>query len=176
MEALNAKERTVALLKFLAIFLILLILGVWGIFYDVRIPFKQIELLKEQNASLNGNVQYQKQVLLNMDSLFYQFSRYDKAMDKEILNPKIGGEISKLSDIANSDSITVTGKIVGRANNIFGLYFIDKKLLATLSGTSSELTDKDQKLKELSDKNDKLQEKLDNCQRDNQNLRDKIQR
>lgn len=162
MEALNAKEKTIALLKFLGVFLVLIILIVLGVYYDYEMPGKQLKLLKAENESLRNSSRDQKLVLLTLDSLYFQLARYDKEPDQIVLNNTIGKEISRLLDIATADS-TMNGKILGRTAQAFQLDFKDKQELQALGKSASALTDKDQMIKDLkseADKNERTIEDL----------------
>lgn len=162
MEALNSKERTIALLKFLGIFLVLIILIVWGVYYDYNMPTKERDMYKAENESLRGTQQNQHVILATMDSLYYQLGRYDNGSDsKMLLDIKIKGEISTLMTLSGSDSVSNFGKIINRAFSTYLSWYSDKQKIGSLGNTASSVSDKDKQIQKLTDDNKQMQRDLD---------------
>jgi len=149
MDALNEKERTIALLKFTVLFLFTVILIVVAVFYGIKVPSKQVEILRAENDRLLGIRANTKLILVSIDSVKYKLDRYSNEPNKEILEREIGSEFDALAKYSLKDT-TNFGNIISRVINEFKDHLVDKKNLlkaGDCSITVNELNAQISKLK-----------------------------
>ena len=166
MEPLNTQERTVALFKFLALFLVTVILICWAMYYDWGIPNKQLKLLKEENAQLSAANENTRKILVTIDTIRSCMNRYPTDLNKPRLEMEINEGARQLIKYVGTDTSNFS-KIVTRMADSYNQHLIDKKALLSIGNCSDKVADlektiKDQKdeIKDLEDDVDDLRLKL----------------
>ena len=115
MKPLNAKERTIGLLKFAVLFLLTVVLVVFAVFFNFAlVPKAEMEGYKSQIASLNAKVETDNKLVSQVTDLNNNLLQYQNNPSNTIASSAVGNGITALSDIAKKDSISFTGKLSGQ--------------------------------------------------------------
>ena len=167
MDALNEKERTIALVKFLGMFLVTVILVLVAAFYGTKAPQQQLNLLTSENAQLKVGLKNTRSIITSMDSIAAKMGRYNTELNKEILAREIADELQALSRYSYKDT-TDFGNILSRVGLEYKFHLADKKALSTSGDCSATLI-------KMQMENEKLVRDLKDCNQDLTNLNLKIQ-
>ena len=150
-QVLNSRERNAAFLKFLLFFIITVILIVWAIFFDFRLPTKENRSLREKvNTQIQQEADQKKFVSL-MNEAVSLLDSMDKNNGSKIeqinaqLISKINNEMRALPESGNSMDKAMNKTLIEKLDELR----VKKKALQSLSDVQSKL--------------DKLQTDLDNC-------------
>jgi hypothetical protein len=156
MEPLNKDERTQGTLKFLALFIAGIIIILIPFYFLVRLPEKAQQVNSDQISSLQGQLDFQRDFTIRMDSvmkLMDQYSTPDIDIDK--LNADIGLILSEMDkSVGNSE------------NGSFNLYKSTIRALVELKKS------KQSNLK-YSAELDKARKDLDECQEELAKIKEK---
>ncbi|MFO7617572.1 MAG: type VI secretion system TssO [Bacteroidales bacterium] len=98
MEPLNKKERTSGTLKFLALFIAGILIVMIPFFFLVRLPEKTQQVSSDELNSLQGQLAFQREFAVLMDSAIRMMERYDQAgVDTDILNASVGNLLNDIN-------------------------------------------------------------------------------
>ncbi len=158
MDALNEKEKTVALVKFLGMFLLTLIVVMVAAFFGLKSPSKQVDALLVENARLKNTSANLKSVVITLDSLRAKMGRFNNDANKVILERQIADEINALGKYSLSDS-SETSVILSRVGAEFQDHLADKKMLSEAGNCSG-------KVAELNAEMVKLTQELKDCNKE----------
>ncbi len=170
MKPLNAKERTKGLLKFIAIFLVTVLLIVFAVYFNnSAVPNKELEYYKTRCASLQDSIASDISLLTKLNELNANLEQYQANPNNIVAQTSVGAGINGLMDMAKKDSLHFSGIIAGQAaagysiaaNAIVKLKQSgdamgdNSKLNADLTKCQTELDKKDQQIKDLQAKMEK---------------------
>lgn len=168
MEALNSKERTIALLKFLGVFGVLILLIVIAAFYNFDMPTRQLKIVRAELSHYKKGYKDQTGTITALDSVSMQLFRYTTAPNQIVLEHQIGVHLGDLHEICDKDS-TPYGMLVQRAVKGFEMDLVDKKNLIAAGQSAATNSEKDQLIKDLKEQLDKKEDKIEK-------LEDKLER
>ena len=104
-HVLNQKERNQAFLKFLFFFLLSTTLVVATVYFDVNIPTKDNEILREQVSRYKNQEMAQEKFAKSMDDTKQMIDSLSKPGANAVyLNQDIAGRIRQLADLQYKDS------------------------------------------------------------------------
>lgn len=150
MEPLNSQERTVALFKFLGLFLVTILLVCTALYFDWEMPNKQIQMLKEENARLSQGYNNTRSILVTMDSISNQLNRYASEPNKGFAEAQINQGLINLSKLNFGDS-TDFGRIVRLSWQSYQTQLQDKKGLLTSGNCSAQVAQLESQLQQKTD-------------------------
>jgi hypothetical protein len=148
MEPLNTKERTIGLLKFIGLFLVLFVLAIVAISFDFKLPKKQIQLLREENARLSADNVSKKSVVVLVDSLNSKMLRYDTETNKVFIETQINSDINRLITVARDDSSDF-GFLLANISKEYLRHLDDKKKIGDGASWSEKIADRDKEIADL---------------------------
>lgn len=160
MEAMNEKERTVALLKFLGVFFVAIILVNVAIYFDTKVPTKQLALLKAENLRLSSGKGSKKELVVLTDSIEARIARYETDLNKGFIDAQINGDINKLANIARGDS-SEFGLLIGNMSQAYLFHMSDKKKLDGAGNCSEKIANKEKEINDLKDQMKELKRDYD---------------
>lgn len=104
-QVLNARERNQAFWKFIAFFLLAVLMVVGAVYFDTRIPHKDNEMLREEVGRYRTQAQAQEKFVKNMDDAKIMIDSLKKPGTNLVyLNQQIAAKIRELSDLQYKDS------------------------------------------------------------------------
>ena len=118
MEPLNTKERTSAIVKMALLFLLTLIIFVIGVYFDIRVPHRQLEALKEERDALRLEKAQVAELLRVSNGLFENYSR-------AVGDPQYYGTIETMRKVlpelkaVNLDTASVVNKFGVRLSDTY---------------------------------------------------------
>lgn len=122
MKPLNAKERTIGLVKFAGLFLLTVVLVVFAVFFNFAlVPKAEMEGYKSQVATLNAKVETDNKLVSQVTDLNNNLLQYQNNPSNTIASSAVGNGITALSDISKKDSISFTGKLSGQILTGYGI-------------------------------------------------------
>jgi hypothetical protein len=118
-SVLNSKERNRAFLKFLFFFIISIWLIVGAVYFDMRVPSKENEVLREQVMRYRTQSVAQEKFVVSMDQAKMLIdSLKQPGVNSMYLNQQIAGKLRELTDLQYRDS-----SMFSRMNkNVLDLY------------------------------------------------------
>ena len=163
MEPLNEKERTVGLIKFLALCLVLTILVVVAAYFPFQLPKKQIEILKQENAKLKSENSDKRAIVVLTDSINARMLRYESEPNKGFIETQINSDINKLALLAKGDSSADFRNLLVDISQAYLLHMNDKKKMGDASSWSGKIADKEKELADLKEQIKEVKHELDLC-------------
>ncbi|MEN8115741.1 MAG: helix-turn-helix domain-containing protein [Bacteroidota bacterium] len=144
MDPLNKQERTEAIIKMLALFLLAVIIVAIPMYYAFRLPEKEEVVMKEERKILAAKLaeieQFEKDFLAKTDSAISLFSAYQKEED-ELTRDKIqlrySNATNQMEDYLNKISddtvrVQLYDNIIFTFNNLFSAWAEKNELQAQL--------------------------------------------
>jgi hypothetical protein len=126
MEPLNKQERSKGTMRFLALFIAGILIVLIPFYFLIRLPDKEQQVSSDQLNSLQGQLNFQKEFTIRMDSAMSLMDRYSQPeTDIDKLNADIGAILSEMDKSIPSD------------NNSTGLYKSATKALTELKKARS---------------------------------------
>jgi hypothetical protein len=110
MEPLNKNERGQVTLRFLALFIAGILIVMIPFYFLVRLPEKAQQVNSDQLNSLQGQLNFQKEFTVRMDSVMHMMDRYTlPETDIDKLNADIGLILSDMGKSIGTEENSSTG-------------------------------------------------------------------
>jgi hypothetical protein len=167
MEPLNSKERSIALIKFLGLFLVTLVLACAALYFDYNvIPSKQFQMLKEENAKLSVASNNTRAILTTIDSIRSGLMRYQADPNKGRIEIEVNQGALSLIKYIGTDTNDFS-RIITRVSDSYTQQLIDKKLLISSGGSGEKVIALEQTI-------EKQKQEIKDLNRDIEDLRLKL--
>jgi hypothetical protein len=145
MEPLNKNERSKGTLRFLALFVAGILIVLIPFYFLIRLPEKEQQVSSDQLNSLQGQLNFQKEFTIRMDSAMRMMDRYtNPGVDIDKLNADIGLILSEMDKSVGAEVNSSTGMYKSVINVLTEL----KKARSANLKNSADLT---KALKDLAD-------------------------
>jgi hypothetical protein len=113
-QVLNSRERNEAFLKFLLFFLVTVTLVVIAVFFDYRLPDKEMDMLRSEVAVSRSGASYQQQFVTRVEDAYqYIDSARKPGVNANQVNRMVDNKLSDLNTLQLKDSSSYA-----RLNNI----------------------------------------------------------
>lgn len=113
-QVLNSRERNEAFLKFLLFFLVTVILVVVAVFFDYRLPDKEMDMLRNEVSVSRSGAAYQQQFITRVEDAYqYIDSAKKTGVNVNQINRMVDNKLSDLNTLQLKDSSTFA-----RLNNL----------------------------------------------------------
>ncbi|MCX6223462.1 MAG: type VI secretion system TssO, partial [Bacteroidia bacterium] len=110
MEPLNKKERSKGTMRFLVLFIAGILIVLIPFYFLIRLPEKEQQVSSDQLNSLQGQLNFQKEFTIRMDSAMRLMDRYaEPGVDIDKLNPDIGLILSEMDKSIGTEVNSSTG-------------------------------------------------------------------
>ena len=163
MEPLNSKDRTVALVKFLALAFLVLALAIFVAYFDNNIDSRQIDILKAENTALKAKTKQAKEAITQLDTINSQLQRFDTEPNKQFAKDLIQRNITTLYTTYANDSSDF-GKVLKRTSLVYDIDMIDKSKISMGAASSADKAEMEKKIAELKADLKDAQTNLIQCQ------------
>ncbi len=161
MKPLNAKERTIGLVKFAGLFLLTVVLVVFAVFFNTSfIPKAELEGYKNQVATLSAKVETDNKLIAQITDLNNNLLQYQSNPANAIASSAVGNGITALADISKKDSVSFTGKLSAQILTGYGIAVSSINKTVGSGNTSDDLKKAKDDLKacqdDVKDKNQQI--------------------
>lgn len=158
-HVLNRQERNQAFLKFLFFFLLSTALIVAAIYFDIRIPTKDNEILREQVSRYKTQEMAQEKFVRSMDEAKQLVDSLSKPGANGVyLNQQVAGKIRELAELQYKDS-SMFSRLNKNVIDVFLRYQV-------AVNASVQMGDLPQQLADYKAKYEQAQRDLDDTRRD----------
>ena len=161
MKPLNAKERTIGLVKFAGLFLLTVVLVVFAVYFNASfIPKTELEGYKNQVTVLSAKVETDNKLIAQITDLNNNLLQYQSNPANAIASSAVGNGITALADISKKDSVSFTGKLSGQILTGYGIAVSSINKTVGSGNTSDDLKKTKDDLKacqdDVKDKNQQI--------------------
>jgi hypothetical protein len=158
-HVLNQKERNQAFLKFLFFFLLATTMIVSAVYFDIRIPFKENDMLREDVSNYKTQAMAQEKFVKSMDDAKQLIDSLNKpGVNQVYLNQQANAKIRELADLQYKDS-SMYSRINKNVLDVFLRYLDATNKSVSMGDLPSQLAD-------YKAKYEQSQRDLDNARRD----------
>ncbi len=110
MEPLNKSERSQGTMKFLALFIAGILIVLIPFYFLIRLPEKEQQVSSDQLNSLQGQLNFQKEFTIRMDTVMSLMDKYTRPeVDIDKLNADIGLILSEMDKSIGTENNSSTG-------------------------------------------------------------------
>ena len=164
MEPLNKKTRTGMFFKFLALFIIGILIVLVPFYFLIRLPQKQETITTNEYNTLDKQLKFQKDVFsIQMDSARSMLERFNKpGIDIDKLNADLGFLLSTMEKSIESDTSWANHMY----RNILSTYLDLKKSRNSTISSGGEVEKLREQLADAQAELDKCNRDLDKCGKD----------
>jgi len=160
LQILNSKERNQAFFKFLIFFLITVILIVWAIFFDYKMPVRENSMLQDKLTSQRQQEYNQQVFVQRMQETIQLLDSLDKpGTNQAQVSNQLSAKLSDLGELQGSSN-TLNGKmnkvIVDRLADLHQTKQSNSKKSITLTELESQLRTCKAELEKAQDRIDRL--------------------
>jgi hypothetical protein len=158
-KPINSAERNSAFRKFLFFFILCILMVITAVYFDVKFPFKENELLKEKSEQIRLDAMAQEKFTSNMLEAKALIDSMDKpGVNVKYLSDRVTDKLSDLTKMQIADS-----SLQGRMNKaILSVYLDYNKIKSSMTS----LADAQAQIADLSSKNGELTKERDQLRRD----------
>ncbi|QWX84232.1 hypothetical protein H0I23_00855 [Cellulophaga sp. HaHaR_3_176] len=160
MKAKNIKERNKSFLKFLALFVVTILLIIGAVFLNYRVPHKENTLLRERAKNIERETEFQRTFAMQLTETRGLLDSLDlKGQNISYLNDLISQKLVRIQSSLPAKDSTFRYKMYKDVLDVMVDYQKSKKEL-------DQLTDAKTQIEEYQTEVDRLQEELDQAKRD----------
>ncbi|MEP7170471.1 MAG: type VI secretion system TssO [Bacteroidota bacterium] len=118
MKPINEKERTLAFVQFLVLFILTVILTVFFVFADFSIKKKDYQVLRDQVAKLQGEKQLLDSLSRQIEAITVKMNTMDKASSTDLDNTQldIKGQLAGWKSSISTDTTNIERMKISIAN------------------------------------------------------------
>jgi Type VI secretion system, TssO len=155
-KPLNIKEHNNAFLKFFLFFLVTLIMAVSAVYFNFKVPNKELAILRERSELLRNQQINQENYKRTLNEIMMVFNKLDSSTSKAMVESELTGKLEALRTAASIEDSTASQKL---NQVVFGLVNEYRNAKFKLF----DLKDFEQEIKKKNDKIQELGRDLDDC-------------
>lgn len=162
MEPLNKNERGQVTWRFLALFIAGILIVLIPFYFLIRLPEKEQQVNSDQLNSLQGQLNFQKEFTIRMDSAMHMMDKYTMAdVDIDKLNADIGLILSDMGKSIGTEENSSTGMYKSVINVLVELKKVRNANLKNSADLAKALKDLEDCKKDLEKASEKPSDSLE---------------
>jgi Type VI secretion system, TssO len=148
-KPINVQEHNNAFLKFLIFFLITLAMAVSAIYFNFKIPNKELSILRERSDVLRNQQISQEKYKRTLNEVIQVFNKLDSSSSKAMIESELTVKLDALRNAASIEDSTSAQKLNQMVFTLVNKYRDAKFSLYDLKGAEEEIAKRNNKIKEL---------------------------
>jgi hypothetical protein len=155
-KPVNIKEHNNAFIKFFLFFLVTLIMAVSAVYFNFKVPNKELSILRERSELLRNQQINQENYKRTLNEVMLVFNKLDSSSSKAMVESELTGKLEALRTAASIEDSSASQKL---NQVVFGLVNEYRNAKFKLF----DLKDFEQEIKKKNDKIQELGRDLDDC-------------
>jgi Type VI secretion system, TssO len=149
-KPINIKEHNSAFVKFLIFFLVTLIMAVSAVYFNFKVPNKELTILRERSELLRNQQINQENYKRTLNEVIMVFNKLDSSTSKAMVESELSDKLNALRNAASIEDSTASQKLNQMVFGLVNEYRNAKFKLFDLKDFEQEIRKKNEKIKELS--------------------------
>jgi Type VI secretion system, TssO len=149
-KPINIKEHNSAFFKFLIFFLVTLIMAVSAVYFNFKVPNKELAILRERSELLRNQQISQENYKRILNEVILVFNKLDSSTSKAMVESELTSKLEALRTAASIEDSTASQKLNQAVFGLVNEYRNAKFNLFDLKDYEKEIKKKNDKIQELS--------------------------
>jgi vacuolar-type H+-ATPase subunit I/STV1 len=149
-KPINIKEHNSAFTKFLLFFLVTLIMAVSAVYFNFKVPNKELAILRERSELLRNQQINQENYKRTLNEVIQVFNKLDSSTSKAMVESELSDKLNALRNAASIEDSTASQKLNQMVFGLVNEYRNAKFKLFDLKDFEQEIRKKNDKIQELS--------------------------
>jgi Type VI secretion system, TssO len=148
-KPINIKEHNSSFVKFLIFFLVTLIMAVSAVYFNFKVPNKELAILRERSELLRNQQINQENYKRTLNEVIQVFNKLDSSTSKAMVESELSDKLNALRNAASIEDSTASQKLNQMVFGLVNEYRNAKFKLFDLKDFEQEIRKKNEKIQEL---------------------------